>query len=133
MPFELVEPVGPPCRRCLQVPIKVTVECSVCGYPSVPPNFIVAYEERYRRNAVKAFRADGTRLALSSYLPIGNTARWTPGELDGGARTALRIILGRWIWLVHPPKGALSVAYRRSDLAPEQALARPADEMRWSS
>ena len=29
-------------------------------------------------------------------------------------------------------QGPVSMTYRRSDLTPEQALARPADEMRWS-
>ena len=129
MPFE---PVGPPCRRCLQPPIKVTEECAVCGYPSSPPNFIIVYQNRYRRRAENAFKADAARLAQVGYLPIPRSARWEAGDQYEGRRAAARFLFGYLEALV-PPVGGFSMTYRRSDLTPEEALARPADAMRWSS
>jgi hypothetical protein len=117
------------CPRCLQMG-PPGVPCGICGYPDARPSFTLVYEARSSRPAMSAFRQDAARLAQLGYLPLGEPV-WAAGDEESGARTLAKVLLGRAISEIVPPSGYLRVEYRRSDLTPEEATARPDDAIKW--
>jgi hypothetical protein len=118
------------CPRCLQ-PAQPGVPCLVCGYPDARPNFTLLYEARSAGPATSAFETDAARLAELGYVPLGEPV-WVAVDDESGARTLAKVLLGRAISGIVPPPGYLRVEYRRSDLTPEEATARPDDALKWS-
>jgi hypothetical protein len=128
--------VGTRCVRCLQVIVLQRTQCPVCSYPGSPSSFTMTYGARFRRQADSAFRKDAPRLALSGYKPLPGKVVWAPaarGRYGQAAARAAFGILGSLILMFVPPPGSLSVIYGRSDLTPEQALARADDAISWSN
>ena len=117
------------CPRCLQMG-PPGVACGICGYPDALPSFTLLYEARSTRAAMTAFEEDAARLAQLGYVPLGEPV-WVRVDEESGARTLAMVLLGRAISGLVPSAGYLRVEYRRTDLTPEEATARPDDSIKW--